>query len=891
MEWLRIFASRLLGVFRRRKLENDLDGELRAHIDALTEENIRRGMAPKEARHAAHREFGGVEQAKELYRERRGLPFLETLFQDIRFGARMFSKNPGFTGIAVLTLALGIGANAAIFSVVDAVLLRPLTYRDSDRLVTLLHDGTDPVSVGNYIDWREQSRSFEAMAAAEYWSPNLTDVDSPEHIPGLKVTQNLFPMLGAEPQLGRVFTAEEDQKGAEHEVILSYRLWQRRFAGDGKVIGKAVKLDGELYTIVGVMPREFRFAPFWSTHTELWVPIAFGERIHNRAGNSLRIFARLKPGVRLAEARAEISTLTGRLERQFPGTNRDVLVTPLMEQVVGKIQTPLLVLLGAVGFVLLIACANVAHMLLARAAARQKEIAVRAALGAPRARVVRQFLTENLLLTAMGASAGLVLATWGTHALVALSPADIPRVETVTIDTHVVLFLLAVSVLTGVVFGLAPAMQATAVNLSDVLKEGGRGASESAGRSRLRGFLVASEFALALMLLIGAGLMIRSFFALESVDPGFNPHNVLSMVVSVAGSKEADPNRRAIFYQEVQEQVRAIPGVEAVGGINHLPLAGDMWGWPFVIEGRPKPRPGESPFAVYRIVTPGYFPTMRLPLLRGRDISATDNATAPGVVILNQEAARTYWPGEDPLGQHISFDSGDPGSPTWLTVIGVAKNAKQEDWAPPPYPEAYLAAFQNRDFLGAAGAHGEATLHMAYITLVVRTTRDPGALASTVKNTVWSLDRNLPISQVLTMDAVVAGANAQPRFEMLLLGIFAVVALVMAAAGIYGVMSYSVSRRTHEIGIRISLGASRNEVFRLVVRQGMALALVGSAAGILGALLLSRLMVKVLYGVQPIDPITFAGVTVLLTIVALAASYLPARRAMQVDPIAALRNE
>jgi predicted permease len=891
MTWLRILALRIKGLFGKRGRETELDAELHAHLEALTEENIRRGMAPKDARHAAHREFGGVEQAKELYRERRGLPFLETLFQDIRFGVRMFGKNPGFTCVAVFTLALGIGANAAIFSVVDAVLLRPLTYKDSDRLVTLLHDGTDPVSVANYTDWREQSRSFEAMAAAEYWSPNLTDVDSPEHIPGLKVTQNLFPMLGAQPQLGRAFTAEEDQKGAEHEVILSYRLWQRRFAGDGNVIGKAVKLDGELYTIVGVMPREFKFAPFWSTHTELWVPIAFGERVHNRGGNSLRIFARLKIGVTLAQARAEIATLTARLEQQFPGTNRDVAVTPLMEQVVGKIQAPLLVLLGAVGFVLLIACANVAHMLLARAAARQKEIAVRAALGAPRARVVRQFLTENLLLTAMGACAGLLLATWGTHALVALSPADIPRVESVTIDARVVVFLLAVSVLTGVVFGLAPAMQASVVNLSDVLKEGGRGGSESVGRNRLRSFLVASEFALALMLLIGAGLMIRSFFALQSVDPGFNPHNVLSMVVSVAGSNEADPNRRVLFYQQLLERVRAVPGVESVGGINHLPLAGDIWGWTFLIEGRPKPRPGEAPSAVYRIVTPGYFQTMRLPLIRGRDISAADNATAPGVAIINEEAARTYWPGGDPLGQHISFDSSDSGSSTWLTVIGVAKNAKQEDWATPPFPEAYLAAFQNRDFLGQPGAHGEATLHMAYITLVVRTTRDPGALVSTVKSTVWSLDRNLPISEVLTMDTVVADANAQPRFEMLLLGLFAVVALVMAAVGIYGVMSYSVSRRTHEIGIRISLGASRNEVFRLIVRQGMVLALVGSAAGIAGALLLSRLMVKVLYGVRPIDPITFAGVTLLLTVVALAANYIPARRAMQVDPIAALRHE
>ena len=433
MEWLRVWASRFRGLFRKRNLETELDSELCAHLDALTEENIRRGMTAEDARYAARREFGGVEQTKELYRERRSLPFLETLLQDAGFGVRMLAKNPGFTIIAVFTLALGVGANAAIFSVVNAVLLRPLAYKDAAKLVTLLHDGEAPVSAANYMDWRDQSRSFEAMAAAEAWSANLTGVDAPEHISGLKVTQNLFPMLGAQPLLGRLFLAEEDQKGAEHEVILSFRVWQRRFAGDDKVVGKTIKLDGQLYTVIGIMPPEFKFAPFWATHAELWVPMAFGERIHNRGGNSLRIFARLGPGVALAQARAEIATITARLEQQFPGTNRDVVVTPLLEQVVGQIQAPLLVLLGAVGFVLLIACANVAHMLLARAAARQKEIAVRVALGAHRARVIRQFLTENLLLTVLGAAAGLLLAIWGTHGLVALSPADIPRVETVTI--------------------------------------------------------------------------------------------------------------------------------------------------------------------------------------------------------------------------------------------------------------------------------------------------------------------------------------------------------------------------------------------------------------------------------------------------------------------------
>jgi predicted permease len=885
MTWLRILALRIKGLFGKSRREIDLDAELQAHLAALTEENIRRGMTPDEARHAARREFGGVEQTKELYRERRGLPFLETLFYDIRFGARMLTKNPGFTIVAVLTLALGIGANTAIFSVVNAVLLRPLAYKNPDRLVTILHNGDNPVAVANYIDWRDQSRSFEAVGAADYWSPNLTGVDPPEHLWGLQVTQNLLPLLGVEPMLGRVFLPGEDQKGSEFEVVLSYKLWLRRFAGDANVLGKTLKLDGNLYTIVGVMPQEFKFAPFWATRAELWVPNAFGDRVNNRGGNSLRIFARLKPGVTLDEARAEIATITARLENQFPGTNRNVVVTPLKENVVGNIEASLLVLLGAVGFVLLIACANVAHMLMARSAARQKETAVRAALGAPRLRLIRQFFTENLLLAVLGASTGFLLAIWGTHALIALSPPNIPRIETVSIDARVAIFMLGVTVLTCLAFGLAPALQMSALNLSDVLKESNRGSSDSVRRNRLRSFLVGSEFALALMLLIGAGLMTRSFFALRSVDPGFDPHNVLSMVVSVAGSKEADADRRGIFYRELLARVRALPGVQSAGGINHLPLAGDIWGWPFTIEGRAKPRPGESPSGVYRIITPGYFEAMRLPLIRGREISAADVATGSGVVVINERAAIKYWPGADPIGQHVSFDDDKANPPTWLTVIGIVKDAKQEDWAAPIYPEVYLAAFQNRQFLGEPGAH------MAYITLVVRTTGDPTALIPTVKNTVWSIDANLPISEVLTMDGIVSDANAQPRFEMLLLSIFAVVALVMAAVGIYGVMSYSVSRRTHEIGIRISLGASRKDVFRLVVRQGMMLALLGSAAGITGALLLSGFLSKVLYGVPATDPLTFAGVVLLLAAVAFFANYIPARRAMRVDPMIALRYE
>src|ERR1017187_8987383 len=649
-------------------------------------------------------------------------------------------------------------------------------------------------------------------------------------------------MLGVDPLLGRVFVAGEDRKGSEHEVVLGYRLWQRLFNGDANVLGKPVTLNSEAYTVVGVMPAGFKFAPFWATRAEMWVPLAFGDRLRDRGGNSLRIFARLKDGATPAHARAGMASITARLERQYPGTNRDVVVMPLKEKVVGSIQTPLLTLLCACGFVLLIACANVAHMLLARTSGRQKEIAVRTALGAGRGRVIGQLLTENLLLAALGAAAGLMIASWGIQALVALSPAYIPRVETVAIDLRVVLFLLAITAITAVIFGLVPAMHVAGGNLSDALKEGGRAGSDGVSRHRLRGFLVASEFALAFMLLIGAGLMIRSFTALQSIDPGFNPHHVLSMVV---------------------------------------PVAGYLWGWPFVIQGRPKPRPGESPTAIYRVAMPGYFQTMRLPVLRGRAIAEADDARAPAVVIVNERAAAAYWPRQDPLGQRISFDSGD----TWRTVIGVVKNAKQDEWASPPYPEVYLAALQNRDFLGI----GES--HTAYITLVMRTIGDPAELASTVKRAVWSFDRNLPISEVLTMDRVVANATSQPRFEMLLFGLFAAVALVLAAVGIYGVINYSVSRRTREIGIRISLGASRAAVLRMVVQQGMLQALAGTAAGFAGALLLAKLMTGMLYAVRPNDPVTFGGVLVVLGLVALLASCVPARKATRIEPTAALRSE
>jgi predicted permease len=884
MRWFYKLPLRLRSLFHKSRVERELTDELRFHLEKLIEGKVEKGITPGEARYAALRELGGVEQIKEECRDMRRVNYLENFFQDLRYGVRTFRNNPGFTAVAVLTLALGIGGTTAILSVVNGVLLRPLPYEDADRLVTILHGGMGPVAPANFVDWRSQNHVFQRMGAAEYWTPNLTGVDKPERVWALHITSDILPLLGVQPLLGRMFLPEEDQRGREHEVIVSFRAWQRRFGGDSGIIGRSVVLDGEKYMVIGVLPPEFKFAPFWATKAELWAPLSLTGRETERGGNSLRVFARLKPGVTLEQARAEMATITSRLEQQYPGTNRDYVVLPLKEKVVGDIRPALLVLLGAVSFVLLIACANVAHMLLARSAARQKEVAVRRALGAGRSRMIRQFLTESLLLMLLGAGAGLVLARWGIRILVTLSPASIPRVDTITLDSRVLLFMLAVSVLTGVCFGVAPALQVSAANLNDSLKEGGRGSTEGFRRNRLRSLLVASEFALALILLIGAGLMIRSFVALQAIDPGFNPDHVLSMVVSVTGSESGEPSHRVAFDQALLERVRVLPGVKSASAINHLPLAGDLWTRSFFIQGRPIPHPGEAPEAVYRVAWPGYFHTMDIPILRGRDFTDGDDLNSPAVVVVNEALAGQCWPGENPIGKRFSLEDSLP-SLRWLTVVGVVKNAKQKDWAATPDIEMYLPYLQNRDYL--MDPHS----HFSYLTLVVRTSGDPASLASAIASQVWALDRDVTVSQVQTMQQVVMDSTAQPRFNLLLLGAFAGVALTLAGVGIYGVMSYSVSRRTHEIGVRMALGAKRADVLKLVTRQGMMLALVGAATGLAGSFGLRRMMSSLLYGVHPDDPVTIIGVFILLAAVALIANYIPARRATKVDPMVALRYE
>ena len=804
---------------------------------------------------------------------------------DIRFGSRSLRKTPAFTVVAIIALALGIGATTAILSVVNGVLLRPLPYADSDRLVVLLHDGKNPTSPANVVDWKNQTHSFTDIAAADYWSTNLTSGDQPETVLGLRVSSGIFPMLGVPALYGRTFTANEDRTGTEHVAVISYGLWQRRFGADRSIVGHTVSLDGEPFTILGVMPPTFQFAPFWATHAEIWVPLGLAARASNRGAESLRVFARLRAGVTLEQARSDVAAVTTRLEREYPGTNKNVTVQTLKHKVVGDIETPLLVLLGAVAFVLLIACANVAHMLLSRSAARQKELAIRTALGATRLRLIAQLLAESVMLAAAGGAAGLLLATWGVRALIAANPVIIPRVSSVAIDTRVLVMTLLITAVTSIAFGLVPAWRAARVDLAGTFKDGDRTSTDGQGKHRLRSALVMTEFALALVLLVGAGLMIRSFMALMHVDPGFDPRNVIAMTISTKGTREADPTLRPALFEQALERVRAVPGVESVGYINHLPLIGDRWGFSFSIEGRPTPKPGESPTATYRVVSPGYFHAMRIPILSGRDLSDADRAGAPGAIVINEYMAKKHWPGENPIGKRIST-SGAP----YVTIVGVVKNTAVEHWGAPPEEEFYFPFAQTPYATSKAN-------HYSSMTLVARMACGSGAqcdassLATPVANAIRSVDRNIPISTVETMTRAVATVTAESRFYLVLLGTFAAIALTLAAVGIYGVMSYSVSRRTHEMGIRIALGANPMGVVRLVVGEGARLAGIGAAVGLVAAFGLTRLMSKLLYATAPSDPITFALVTLVLCGIGLIASYVPARRATKVDPLTALRSD
>jgi putative ABC transport system permease protein len=692
----------------------------------------------------------------------------------------------------------------------------------------------------------------------------------------------MFPMLGVAPAIGRVFTPSEEEPGNERVVVIGYGLWQRMFGGRRDVLGAPMSLNGSVYTVIGVMPKSFQFAPFWATRAELWAPLPLAGRIND--GQSLRIFARLAPSVTLDQARADLRAGTARLEARDPGTNKNVVITPLKEKVVGDIRTPLLTLLVAVAFVLLIACTNVAHMLLARASARQREIAVRTALGATRRRVVGQLLAESCVLAALGGAAGMALAAGGVRALVAASPAIIPRVTSVTVDGGVLLIALAVSAATVLAFGLLPAVRASRVDLAETFRDGDRSSSGGRGRSRVRDALVASEFALALVLLVGAGLMIRTLVALQQIDPGLDPRNVVSMIVSTAGTPAADTARHAAFYVNSLEHVRAVPGVMAASYINHRPFDGDMWGFPFRVEGTSPARQNEWPTATYRVVFPGYFETMRIPILRGRDVSTADRADAPGVVVINEFMAKRHWPGADPIGRRLTLDDS-----TWLTVVGVVKNHVRESLTAPAEEEMFLPFAQQPRYVKGLGASRTVTL-VARVACA-RVECNASGFVAPISAAIRSVEHNAPISAVVSFGALARSATAESRFYLTLLTAFAAVAVLLAAVGIFGVITYAVARRTHEIGIRIALGAEPSSVMRSIIGEGLAIVSVGAAAGLASAVALTRLMRGILYGVSPTDAWTFTAVTALLGGVALAASLVPARRATRIDPLIALRSE
>ena len=816
---------------------------------------------------------------------------MDSLFQDIKYGVRKLLKDRSFTAVAVFALSLGIGANSAIFSVVNSVVLRPLPYKDSDRLVTiyssLRQTGLEKivVSAPELADFREQNNSFDQVAAYDFQGVNVTGGDEPERIRASLLSPNLLPVLGINPIIGRGFAPDEDQPGQSQVTVLSYSIWQRRFAGEPNVIGKTLDIDGKSIEVIGVMPFDFRFP---DPDTELYLPLTIDPELlteNNRGSHFLNVVARLKPGVSIDRAQADMNTIAQRMSIEHSSTYRTgygASVIAMRDDIVGEVRPTLLILLGAVGFVLLIACANVANLLLARGVARQKEVAVRTALGATRVRLIRQLLTESTILAIIAGGLGLLLALWGVEFLVSLSPASIPRLNEISLDARVVAVTMSVSLLTGLLFGLAPAMQFSKPDLNETLKDVGRNSTDGRQRQRLRGLLVISELALSVVLLIGAGLMIRSFIRVQVADPGFNAENLLTMRLSLPRSKYPDFNRQTRFFQDLIERIQAQPGVQSTATINVLPLSGSTADRSFKIEGRNVIQGEPGPDEELRFISPGYFSTMGIPLLRGRAFTQRDNSESPRVAIVNQALADRYW-SRDAIGKRIAYSGLGEGKPNWCEIIGVAGNVKHLGPDIPAKPEVYLP------FLQPLFSTATSTIGPMY--LVTRTATQPEALTGAVRGAIESVDSNQPVSNVRTMAQRISTALAQRRFNMLLLGIFAGVALLLASIGIYGVMSFAVTQRTRELGIRMALGASASDVLRLVLGQGLALTLIGVAGGLAASFVLTSLINSLLYEVSATDSLTFAAVSVILIIVSTGACFVPAVRAMKVDPMVALKHE
>ena len=828
-----------------------------------------------------------------------------TLLNDLRYGLRMLAKNPGFAAVAVITLGLGIGANTAIFSVVDAVLLKPLPYADPDRLVMVWSTSASVGGPGfgtappDFREWQRQNSIFERMGA--YW---LNDINlsvpgqAPERLQGALISSNIFPLLGVKPVLGRGVLVSEEEFGRNRVALLSYGIWQRKLGGDPAIIGRTLILGGNSFTVVGVMPKGM---PFFNNvpAVDLYVPLSFppGDEMNTRSNHFLPVVARLKPGVSVAQGQAEMTTIARRLAQQYPeNVGLGAKVVLLREQIVGDFRPALLVLFGAVAFVLLVACANVANLMLARAAAREKEFAVRIALGAGRGRLTRQLLAESLPLALAGGAVGVLLAQWGIESLVSLIPSNLPRFNTIAIDGRVLAFTAGASLLTALIFGLTPALQAAKADVYEALKEGGRVASEVAGRTHLRGLLVVSELALALMLLAGAGLMLRSFARLEQVDPGFSPRNVLTVQLPLSDKKYPKSAQARAFLEQLEDRVKALPGVEAAGVSTELPLGfGNGWGKYFNVIGHPEPTSLDKvPNVMFELDSPDYFSTIGVRLLAGRFFTLQDSEHSPQVAIINEALKKRFFPNEDAVGKTIRMlpplslllrlmqpsERDLSRLAPERVILGVIGDVKNTNMNQPTEPTVYVPYFQ---------AENEGWFNTMY--LAVRAKSRPLELAAAVRAQVQAIDPDQPIAEVATLNDLIGRSESQSRFTTLLLALFAAVGLVLAVVGVYGVMAYSVAQRTHEIGVRMALGAGRRDVLRMVVGRGLGLGLAGVVTGLAGALALTRFLSSQLYGVRPTDPATFAGVSLILMVVAMLASYIPALRATKVDPMVALRYE
>jgi putative ABC transport system permease protein len=811
---------------------------------------------------------------------------MQSLWQDVHYGLRVLRRNFALSIVAVIALALGIGANTAIFSVVNAVLLRPLPYRNAERIVAIQEISKDgrriQVTPANFLDWRAQNTVFEHLSAILTRTSNLAGANEAERINLAVTSADLFDVFGVQPQQGRLFVPEDEQAGHAAVAVISHGLWQRRFGGDDEQVGKSITLDGKSYTVVGIAPAGFQYPD----KTDVWIPpLRLAPEVNAqmdvtrvRGFGYMSAVGLLKPGVPLSQAESEMEAITARLREQYPETNNNRFnrVVSLHTHLVGDTSTMLWLLLGAVCFVLLIACANVANLLLARATARQKEMAIRAALGASRLRVIRQLLTESSMLALAGGAFGLLLALWGIDLMTKLLPKDFPRLQDINLDYAVLGFTLLVSLLTGIVFGLAPALQVSRTDIYESLKESSRGTAGGARRNRLRNLLVVSEVALCLVLLIGAGLLFRSFLRLQSINKGFTSQQVLTMRLTPSGARFKEDAQYVSFYSQVLERIRAVAGVDTVGVINTLPLVKGPT-TAFRIEGRPLLPADQWPGVNYRSVSPDYFHALDIPVTQGRGFSERDNASAPLAVLVNQAVAERDFAGENPIGKRINLGGlGSNGQPIWFEIVGVVTNVRNIELNTEPMPEIYTSYMQD-PFAG--------------MSFVIRTTIEPTSVAASVRESVQEVDKEQPVAEIRTMESIVTDAVTQPRFNLVLLGIFGGIALILSAAGIYGVMSYSVTQRTPEIGIRMALGAQTSDVLKMVVGQGMALAVIGIVIGLIASFALTHLMASLLYGVSATDPLTFALIALILLGVALGACFVPARRATKVDPMVALRYE